>query len=290
MPEPAGGPVEWRTEDEFEIDGVAYACRPIHDFFESTPERFCLRKPPRLVRRLERLIRESQVRNIVELGIFEGGSTGFIAQASRPERLLCFDVEPRREALGTMLRAKGLERTVRPHWEVDQADGKRLLSIVRDALGETPLDLVIDDASHLLGPTRASFNALFPLLRPGGTYLIEDWAWAHGITNAWPWETPLSVLVFELVLANAHRPEAIERVDVDRDWTLVTRGPRDLDASFDLLEHCGERGRALLPPPGAAADPELAPGRRAAARKPAISRARSRLGRRSRRPGGSDVG
>jgi hypothetical protein len=44
-----------------------------------------------------------------------------------------------------------------------------------------PLDLVIDDASHIYGPTKASFQALFPLLRPGGLYLIEDWAWAH-----WP--------------------------------------------------------------------------------------------------------
>jgi predicted methyltransferase len=35
------------------------------------------------------------------------------------------------------------------------------------------LDLVVDDTSHL-GPTRASFNTLFPRLRPGGVYVIED--------------------------------------------------------------------------------------------------------------------
>ena len=38
-----------------------------------------------------------------------------------------------------------------------------------------PLDLVIDDASHLYGPTMASFEVLFPRLRPGGLYVIEDW-------------------------------------------------------------------------------------------------------------------
>jgi hypothetical protein len=35
---------------------------------------------------------------------------------------------------------------------------------------------VIDDASHLLDPTRASFNVPFPLVRPGGVYVIEDWS------------------------------------------------------------------------------------------------------------------
>ena len=43
------------------------------------------------------------------------------------------------------------------------------------------LDLVIDDGSHLAEPTRTSFDTLFPLLAPGGFYIIEDWAWEH-----WP--------------------------------------------------------------------------------------------------------
>ena len=39
------------------------------------------------------------------------------------------------------------------------------------------LDLVIDDASHELHATKASFETLFPLLRSGGWYIIEDWIW-----------------------------------------------------------------------------------------------------------------
>ena len=41
------------------------------------------------------------------------------------------------------------------------------------------LDLVVDDASHTYEETKASFEILFPLLQPGGIYLIEDWSWAH---------------------------------------------------------------------------------------------------------------
>ena len=39
------------------------------------------------------------------------------------------------------------------------------------------LDLVIDDASHELHATKASFETLFPLPRSGGWYIIEDWIW-----------------------------------------------------------------------------------------------------------------
>jgi hypothetical protein len=66
------------------------------------------------------------------------------------------------------------------YWGVDQGDAATLRSIV-DKEFSGPLDLVIDDASHLYAPTKASFETLFPLLRPGGLYIIEDWAWAH-----WP--------------------------------------------------------------------------------------------------------
>jgi hypothetical protein len=36
---------------------------------------------------------------------------------------------------------------------------------------------VIDDGSHLLEETTRSFGTLFPRLRPGGLYVLEDWNW-----------------------------------------------------------------------------------------------------------------
>jgi hypothetical protein len=55
------------------------------------------------------------------------------------------------------------------------------LHIIATEFGAMPLDLVSDDASHLLRETRASFNALFPRLRSGGEYIIED---CEGVTTA----------------------------------------------------------------------------------------------------------
>ena len=58
-----------------------------------------------------------------------------------------------------------------------------LASIVAKEFEGEPIDLVIDDASHLLEPTRASFEVLFPRLRTDGLFVIEDWAWEHAIAN-----------------------------------------------------------------------------------------------------------
>lgn len=38
-----------------------------------------------------------------------------------------------------------------------------------------PIDIVIDDASHDPVLTRRSFDLLWPSVRPGGVYIIEDW-------------------------------------------------------------------------------------------------------------------
>jgi hypothetical protein len=65
---------------------------------------------------------------------------------------------------------------LKTYWGIDQSDVGTLSNI---ALAEFDgaIDLVIDDASHQFGPTQASFTCLFPRLRPGGLYVIEDWNW-----------------------------------------------------------------------------------------------------------------
>lgn len=60
----------------------------------------------------------------------------------------------------------------------DQSDGEYLNSI---AQRYGPFDIVIDDGSHINQHVRASFQALFPHVRPGGLYVIED-MW----TAYWP--------------------------------------------------------------------------------------------------------
>lgn len=55
--------------------------------------------------------------------------------------------------------------------QADQSDGDKM-----DEVGcfYGPLDVVIDDGSHVQSHILASFLALFPHVRPGGVYVIED--------------------------------------------------------------------------------------------------------------------
>jgi hypothetical protein len=122
-------------------------------------------------------------------------------------------------------------------WGVDQADTARLVGFVGSTL-TGPLDLVIDDASHRYEPTRASFEALFPLIRPGGFYLIEDWAWAHWPTlhAAFAGLIPLTRLVTECIEATGNEQSGVAGVTVAQGFAAIERGPDPLRDDWTLAD------------------------------------------------------
>jgi hypothetical protein len=142
---------------------------------------FCKIKP--LVDQYEDFLRrrgELRTERVFELGIWDGGSVVFWNELFRPRKHVALDLAGRADSpyFRRYVESRGLSDGVRTFWRANQADKARLLEIAASEF-DGPLDIVIDDASHLYGPTRASFEALFPLLAPGGLYLIEDWTWAH---------------------------------------------------------------------------------------------------------------
>jgi hypothetical protein len=228
----------------------------------SQPGSLTLLKAARMVDRYRELLGGLHEPNLVELGISQGGSVALLAVLCPPAKLVAFELSPDRiEALDATLEEHGLQGRVRPHYGIDQSDRAALRAVLDEEVGDEPLDVVIDDASHLYGPTRASFDELFPRLRPGGAYVIEDWSWQDLFADSFgqqlddptrpfdeelertilsaveenrPPETPLSSIALEATLARAHGGDAIESVTVDEDWILIRRGPGHLDASFSL--------------------------------------------------------
>jgi hypothetical protein len=171
---PGGAPpITWRSETSLTVDGVDY---DLQHATATEPGRLRLYKSRAMVEGYAPIVDEFAGSNIFELGIFGGGSTAFFAQVCRPRRLVAVELSPDRvTTLDALLERLDLTERVSLHYGVDQSDQPRLAAIADTCFGDDPLDLVIDDASHLYGPTRASFEVLFPRLRPGGLYVIEDW-------------------------------------------------------------------------------------------------------------------
>jgi predicted O-methyltransferase YrrM len=163
---------------------------------------------------------------LLVLGILGGGSTALIASLAPSADVIAIDgLNDRSGPLDAWVAQRRARVTA--VFGVDQSDRDRLVEVAGG-----PLDLVFDDCSHRLEPTRASFEALFPLIRPGGAYVIEDWS--HGVVPAAdPALTerlrdlprrPLVNLVAEMLLACATTPQLIAGIEVTPEAVVVHRG------------------------------------------------------------------
>jgi hypothetical protein len=249
--------LQWIDDEEFTIDGVHFLCRGIKVGLKSVPDRFCIIKPRWQVERYARVLEALAPKKIVEIGIFDGGSTAFLAQYVRPQKLVALELaEQPCAALEQFIESRGLRDVVSTHYGVDQSSTQRLTEIIDEEFGDEQLDLVIDDASHLFEPTRRSFRCLFPRVAPGGAYVIEDWsADLNVLAAAHPTTTPLPALVLELVLM-CGQAGVIDEIVVAKGFALIRRGhvPIDRDA-FDPSAYLGKVARGLMRDIGGASEP-----------------------------------
>jgi SAM-dependent methyltransferase len=210
-----------------DVDPQAFASAQLQ------PGHFPLVKRKPMIESIVDRIATDRVDNIVELGIFKGGSTVLYRELYHPKRLVAIELSRQRVApLDDYIDRHSLQDVVHLHYGTRQGDGERLTSIVQEEFGGNDLDLVVDDCSHRYEQSKTSFDAIFPRLRPGGSYVIEDWGWAHWPSEAWQrpakhWaneRTPMSRLVLELVMVTASRPGLVSRIEIDGEKAVVTRG------------------------------------------------------------------
>ena len=260
--------------DEWRIGDTTFT----HGFDRgSSSDRFFIRKPASLMALYRDLAPAFQQATIVELGIAAGGSTALLALLADPRKLIACELDAAPvAALTEFLKDHRLDSAVRPFYGIDQGDRSRLAELVDAERAGAALDLVIDDASHLYEETRSSFEVLYPRLRPGGLFIIEDWAadyrYARQVeaTLTGPPSAQRTKLEARIALAldGGHRPAAlptiavellhiagsadgvVERIEINNHWIVVERGSAALDPDgFRLADHYVDCWHWLSPDP-----------------------------------------
>lgn len=166
-------------------------------------------------------------KTLLEVGIFEGGSAMIFAAMWPEIQITGIDFRKRNDDVVELVDRLGFSDRIKFHYETSQDDLQALNRILDSEMPE--MDLIVDDASHMYQLTRDCFEILFPRLKPGGNYIIEDWGWAHWTGWAkythYAGQPALSNLVWELCMATATSPSILAQAQVDAHKAIFRKSP-----------------------------------------------------------------
>ena len=179
-------------------------------------------------------VKGRQLKRILELGIFNGGSIPWLYETCQADFIVGVDIsKPKPQVIKALARSTFAGKYAL-YFQTDQADQKALTKIVNKHFnGE--LDLVVDDASHLLHLTRRSFEILFPKLRAGGLYVIEDYFAGQKALNKDRLEYPaLTQIALELTMLLTSNKGWIKDIKIDSNTITLERGETPLPKPFRI--------------------------------------------------------
>jgi cephalosporin hydroxylase len=218
--------LNWLSDTIFEVERVKFQCC-INDYTQKTDdERFILLKDRGSLDQYATMLADQRPQNMLEFGIFQGGSPALFALWFDLQRFVGIDICPPVEPFEKFCRTHPIGERIHSYYGVSQTEAGRVKEIVQAEFGETPVDVIVDDASHTYRFTRRTFEIAFPLLRPGGTYVIEDWGWAHwpgDMHTSYKDQTALSMLLMELVMLCASRPDLISEIRVFPAFAFIRK-------------------------------------------------------------------
>ena len=248
------GELEWRADRLLFRDLVFRLQHYANDAWDQGDECFMFFKIKQLADQYQKFFESMpklRVEGLLELGLWDGGSAAFWFELLQLRKYVGLDRTERQDSayFRKYVESRGIAERMTSYWGVDQADAARVPSIVAEF--QDGLDLVVDDAAHRYAPTKASFELIFPLLKPGALYIIEDWGWEHwpayqAKDHPWAGEPSLTDLVNELVAATGsalRESKLIERLAVYGGFVVVERGTLQVadPQRFQLASHISTR-------------------------------------------------
>jgi hypothetical protein len=156
---------------------------------------------------------------VYEIGV--GGHDSNAAGGSLP---LWRDYFPRSTIVGLDINAKNVQFGPRVHFA--RADQNSPNDLERVVAKHGAPNIVIDDGSHIGEHIRTSFDVLWPALRPGGWYVVEDLATSY-FSDFGGSNPPPAITGIGLVKAGVDAVESRDPIfSVYPDWGNAPALPR----------------------------------------------------------------
>jgi SAM-dependent methyltransferase len=150
---------------------------PLAEIFERIGAQHQSTKPQAFYARYDQYFAELADRPItlLELGVLAGDSAKTFASFFVNGKVIGVDIEDR-----------GIDFSLYPNIVFAQGDQRNAEQLDGICAAHAPhgLDIVIDDASHFGWWSAQSYAILYPHLKLGGLYVVEDWA--TGYWDNWP--------------------------------------------------------------------------------------------------------
>jgi cephalosporin hydroxylase len=231
-------PIEWKNQTEFSVDGVKFFCS-LDDYTRKTDnDRIIILKDRGSLESYREVLGNTRVRNLLEFGILEGGSAVLFTLLMDLEKFVGIDIMDSARGIEPFLARHEVGTKIKFHFSVSQSDERSVRKLIKSEFAKSPIDLIIDDASHQYAHTKRTFEIAFPHLRPGGVYVIEDWGWPHWKDyDGFMGEPAMSMLIFELVMLCATSREVVSDIRIFPSFAFI----RKSEAATDLLNFSIEK-------------------------------------------------
>lgn len=222
----------------------------------STPDAFQLQMSAEAIETFPALRPVLEFRNVVQLTGPDVGSAALTCLVGAPSSLtaLAFGAADT-ELLMEFARRRGIDDRVHAHAGFSFDDMPALRGAVESSMVGRSLHVVVDDVSEEFATGRQVFEALFPMVTPGGSYVVDRWAWDHFLIDGFagvpqPDGTDpgsavreqlhaalrerkgdvLEWLLPPLVRLARTAPDVVASVSVGKHFLVVERGPAELQS------------------------------------------------------------
>jgi predicted O-methyltransferase YrrM len=176
------------------------------------------------------------IEKILDVGIYQGGSVVFLDRLLKPKKISAIELNSN-EVPSLDKYASESNGRVNIYYATSQDDIEKLSKIIKDDF-DGEIDFVVDDASHFYELTKATFKTVFPHVKPGGYYFIEDWSWSFQASfqdenNAWFGQNSLANLVIDL-MEDMVCSKSIESIQIAPQMIKVRRSSLSAQIPFAI--------------------------------------------------------